>query len=223
MQRKTEDLEKETLTYGKPAYEKLKNEYDLREDELKQAQAVIQKLTFQLEDKQASTIFTKDDQVVVDLEKAKIQIEELQSENAILKSNANLAKDALREVQALTIEVEEARKHLAQIHKSTHQSAAPSPKQTTELQNLRDALQREANEKHRIETDNLRLMEKIRLLNARRSISEAEAGKDFFNAFKQVTLSSVARTAFVNGSMTKKCVSIYFLLIHLILFYKLFL
>ena len=225
MQSTVQELQKESQTFGKVAFDKLKREYELKDEEVKQAQSQVQKLTFQLEDRQATQSNDNANDVMrVQLERTRIQVEELHQENAELKRNAENAGKALKEMQSLKAELEDTKRQLVQKHQQQPQQKQSPPKVSAEVLSLREALQRETMEKNRIETDNLRLMEKIRLLNARRSVSEAESGVQFdLRAFKGVTLGNIARTAFVNGSMTKKFVSFYVLLLHLILFYKLIL
>lgn len=222
LQTTVKELQKENQQYGKTAFDKLNHECQLKDEELRQAQAKVQKLTFQLEDKHVTNLLIANDHASIELEKAKFKIEELLQENETLKNNKEAVTKALQQVQLLKNELEETKKQLVQKHSNHHILKEPI-KPSADIIALKEALQREANEKHRIETDNLRLMEKIRLLNTRRSISEAESGDFNINAFREITLSSLARTAFVNGSMTKKFISFYALLLHVILLYKFFL
>lgn len=182
------------------------------EETRKEQEAKIEQLKIQLEE---STKYTSVD--TVEVEKYKIVNEELQIENKQLKQNNEIVKKTFVEIESLKKELLITKNQLKHHHPPTFNSN----NNDIELKHLKDSLEKEKQDHSRLKYENIRLMEKIRMMNSRKSISETESQINI-NKLQLLTVSGVLRTAFVNGSRAKKMISFYILFLHIIIVYKLF-
>ena len=186
----------------------------------KELRATIDRLQIQLEESQRNQNNGRP-MLELEAERLKFENEELKKENSMLKKAGDSFTSAMQQVTSLKNELKQTQERLSKLHSDYHTiKNEPSNNERELISTLKENIQKEKAERMRIEKDNLRLIERIRLMNTRRSISEAESQIDF-DALKKVTMSGLFRTAFVNGSKAKKLISFYILFIHVLLVYKL--
>ena len=188
----------------------------------KELRATIERLQIQLEESQRNQGSGRP-VLELEVERLKFEYGELKRENNSLRKAGDSFMNAMQQVASLKKELEQAQERLSRLHSDHHHinKNEPNNNQRDLMASLNENIQKERSERIRLEKDNLRLIEKIRLMNTRRSISEAESQIDL-SVLRKVTMNGLFRTAFVNGSKTKKLVSFYFLFIHALLVYKLF-
>ena len=166
----------------------------------------ILKLQFQLEEEHhKDTLGNHHD---TELHKYQTLLSELTDQNSQLRQelhNVSLVENELSDLRMLLAETRAEFIESTKMHSSI----------TAELKNT---LMAEQKDKARVQAESTQLLEKIRILQQRRSIVQVEEATPLeeFLSLKH-PLRSILQTAFVNGSKSKRLFSCYFVFLHLLL------
>jgi hypothetical protein len=221
---KLASIERQVEEEFKPAKQRLQQLEQTKteaNDQEKELRATVDRLQIQLEESLKSRP-SGQLSLEMDTQRLKVENEELVRENKSLKVANESFTNAMHKVASLKRELEQAHKQLSILNATCQAPKIEVINSDGEvIASLKESIQKERAERSRLEKDNLRMVEKIRLMNTRRSISEAESQIDL-GALRKITMNGIFRTAFVNGSKMKKLISFYILLIHILLLYHIF-